>query len=259
MTELENEFTSPEDVTPEPETTGLDIDPIKSPGDIAEPMLPAEETIPEVIESEPEQEPVPEPEEPKGESKVRLFFRRLLRWTLGLLIIFGLGFLTAVFALYRPELQKYNQNLDKIRGELTSAQEQLDKNETEYQNQITELENQVATLKPLASANEELMTEQNGYQLHTAILNARLDVAYAQLALAADDTARARVVLTKTSDTLLMINDLLPENQQGVIVALEQRLDLVLSEVEEDPYAAQSDLDVLEKGLLELEDALFGE
>jgi len=256
MTELENGTT-----TPEPETTGLEIDPIKSPGDSVEPAYPVVEPTPPVVETTPpvvEPEPEPEPEEPKKVNKVRRFLRNLLRWVLSILIVFGLGFLTAIFAIYRPELQIYQEQLNQSANELTSVQEQLAEKETTYQSLIAELEGQVDTLQPLADENQALVAVQNEHQLHTAILDARLDVANAQLALAGDDTAMANVILAQTGETLATINSLLPDNQKELATAMEQRLELVLSEIEEDPFAAQSDLDVLEKALLELEDALFG-
>ena len=56
---------------------------------------------------------------PKEESRVRIFFRRLIRWTAGLLIVFGLGFITALFAIYYP---KVNQ-LDQAQSSQVSANE----------------------------------------------------------------------------------------------------------------------------------------
>lgn len=247
MTELENEFTPPEGTT-------LDIDPIKSPGDIVAPEIPAEEPIVEAVEPIVE----PEPEEPKKENKFRRFLRNLLRWTLGILIVFGVGFLTAIFAVYRPEVQNYQNGLNQTGKELEAAQEVLTESQTQYESRIAELEQQVETLNPLAVDNEDLLAIQDEYLLRIAILDARLDVANTQLALVGDDQARARVLLAKTGETLATIHNLMPENQRELVTAMEQRLDLVLTEIEDDPYAAQSDLDVLEKSLLELEDALFG-
>ncbi len=250
MTEVENGITPPEGTALEPEASSLNIDPIKSPGDVVEPTPPAQEPIPE---------PEPEPEQPKKTGRVRRFFRNLIRWTLSILIIFGIGFLVAVFVLYRPEIEKYQSQLNQANSELAAVQDQMAVSLTEYENQIAELENQVATLTPLAVDNEDLLAVQDGYLLQIAVLDARLDVANAQLALVGDDAARARVVLTRTADSLKSIGELLPENQKEIATSMEQRLELVLDELEEDPFVAQSDLDVLEKGLLELEDALFSE
>ncbi|MBE9524806.1 MAG: hypothetical protein IMY76_06880, partial [Chloroflexi bacterium] len=68
----------------------------------------------------------------------------------------------------------------------------------------------------------------------------------------------ALLALEKTDETLALIKSLLPVEQRDVVVAMEQRLELVLTEIAEDPYAAGSDLNVLATSLLQLEDATFG-
>ena len=138
MTEFDNEY-----ATPEPETSGLEIEPTRYSQESVSPSPPVEEKIPPVVEPE----PAPQPEEPKKANKVRRFLRNLLRWILGLLIVFGFGFLTAVFVIYRPELQAYQEQLNQTSVELTTVQEQLVENETTYQNSIAELEDQVAALQ----------------------------------------------------------------------------------------------------------------
>jgi|SaaInl7_200m_RNA_FD_contig_71_301675_length_1017_multi_3_in_0_out_0_1 hypothetical protein len=249
MTEPDNEY-----ATPEPESSGLEREPTRYSQESVSPPHPVAEPIPPVVEPVTE----PEPEVPKKVNKVRRFLRNLLRWILGILIVFGFGFLTAVLVIYRPELLASREQLKQTSIELTSVQEQLVETETTYQNSIAVLEDQVAALQPLADENQSLLAIQNEHQLHTAILDARLDVANAQLALTGGDTALANVILAQTGETLTTISSLMPENQQELVTTMEARLELILSELEEDPFAAQSDLDVLEKALLELEDALFG-
>ncbi len=198
-----------------------------------------EEEAPQAGEEEIEQ---PEEEAPKEESKARRFFRLTLRWILSVMIVFGLGYLTAIFALYRPTTQELGQ----MRGELKAARDQIDT-----------LEARVEELKPLEAENEELLAAQDEYELHIAILNARLDVAMAQMALVQGDIAKAQITLRNTDETLAKIKNLLPESQSEIVTAMEERLELTLSEIEDDPYAAQSDLDVLATNLLQLEDSLF--
>jgi hypothetical protein len=216
-----------------------------------EPSLPIEDYSAKETEEETAQataEEIEQPEEeapeeaPKEESKARRFFRLALRWVLGVLIVYGLGYLTAIFALYRPTTQELGQT----RGELEAARDQ-----------INSLEARVEELKPLEAENEELLAAQDEYELHIAILNARLDVAMARLALAQDDIAKAQITLRNTDETLAKIKTLFPEAQSEIVTAMEDRLELTLSEIEDDPYAAQSDLDVLATNLLQLEDSLF--
>jgi len=211
-----------------------------------EPVVPVEEIPPEVSE--------PEEGAPKDESKARRFFRMLLRWTLGLLIVFGVGFLTAVYMLYRPEVQLNRELQNQLQSQQQAAEQQV----AELESQIGELEAQVDDLSPLAAENEELLAAQVEFEVHISILDARMDVSNALLALAMDDPAKARVSLDRTGETLANLSSLLPADQRGMVTSMEQRLELALTEIEADPYAAKSDLDVLAKSLLELEDSLFG-
>ncbi len=259
MTELENEIPtvdeSGEEISPaetEPESSAT----LAEPSEITEPNVPVEEAPVEDTQPEPEPEPGAgvEAEAPKEESKVRRFFRLLVRWTLGLLIVFGLGFLTAVYLLYQPEVQSNRVLQNQIQAEQQTAGEQA----ADLESQIGELQAQIDDLRPLAEENEALLAVQDGFELHIAILDARLDVSNALLALAVDDPARARVSLERTGEALTKVERLLPADQREIVTALQNRLELALNEMEDDPYAAQSDLDVLAKRLLEMEDGLFG-
>ena len=128
----------------------------------------------------------------------------------------------------------------------------------ELESQIGLLESQIESLQPLATENEQLLAVQDEFELHISILDARVDVANALLALATDDSARARVALERTGETLAKISSLLPDDQREIVSSMDQRLELALDGMEDASYVAQSDLDVLTKLLLELEDSLFG-
>lgn len=189
------------------------------------------------------------------ESKSRRFFRRLIRWAAGILIVFGLGLLAAIFLLYRPEAQKAEAAQQAAQAELSQAHAQV----TDLESQVAGLQEQIASLQPLKETNTQLLAAQDSLNLHIAILDARLDVANALLALAEQDGARALVILAQTDTTLDRIGQLLAPEQLNTITSMKQRLELVLTEIEVDPYAAQSDLDVLATNLLQLQDALITE
>lgn len=189
------------------------------------------------------------------ESKGRRFFRKFIRWTVGLLIVFGLGLLTGIFLLYQPATRENSQNVAQWTVEMDAANAQI----ADLQDQISDLNEQVLALEPLKDANNELLAAQDGYQLHIAILDARVDVTSALLAMAGGEDAVARITLEKTAGTLDKISKLLEADQREVITSMKGRLDLVMGEIDEDPYAAQSDLDVLSTNLLQLEDSLFKE
>ena len=151
-----------------------------------------------------EQQPIyPEVETP-GEPRGRLHrvFRHGIRWTVGVLIIFGLGLLAGIFLLYRPAVQEAENTSLKFSGELATANQRI----AELENKISNLNNEITSLQPLREKNQELVADNEQLRLHIAILDARVDVSNAQLALEADDNAQARVMLNQTSQTLSLIH-----------------------------------------------------
>lgn len=214
----------------------------------------AEET-PETTVATIDAEEEPHPEEAEAEGRVRTIFRKGIRWTVGLLIIFGLGLLTGIFGFYRPALLEAKNSADIMQAEIATANEKI----TALENQVADLEAEIAGLQPLKTRNEELLAEQKKLNLNIAILDARVDVANAQLALNEQDNTQARIILDQTSNTLNTINQLLESDQKEIVSDLKQRLDLVLEELDDDSFAAQSDMDVLETKLLQLQDSLFGD
>jgi len=185
----------------------------------------------------------PELEEPKPESKARVFFRKLFRLTLGFLIIFGIGLSVAAYTIYKPAVAEQNRTV----GELEDAQAQ-----------ITDLGAQISTLQSAAVESDAKLAVQSNFELHVAVLNARVDVANASLMIVEDNAAGALLALEKTDETLTRIKSLMPVEQGEVVTSMQQRLELVLTEIAENPYAAGSDLNVLSTDLLGLEDATFG-
>ncbi len=147
--------------------------------DAAETPIPLEPdtTEPETMEPETTAAPLsPDAEAPKAESKVRVFFRKLFRWSLGILIIFGIGFAVASLTIFKTERDK--QELTSL--ELADARAQI----VDLSAQISTL--QSAVIESDAKLSEQL-SEQENFALHVAILSARVDVANAHLALADDN------------------------------------------------------------------------
>jgi hypothetical protein len=186
---------------------------------------------------------------PPDESRLRRFVWRTARWVLGLLVVFMLGFLTAIYGLYRPALnerQSVERQLSDSQEETASLQSELDA----AQGQIDDLQARIEELSSLETLNQEL-------ELHVNILSARSDVISARLALANDDPSRSRAALARTGETLNTLQDLLAADQSDLVTDMQDRLELVLSEIDEDTFAADSDLGVLERSLLELENDYF--
>jgi hypothetical protein len=214
----------------------------------AEPALTDQETEP-VIPAEEEAPP------PKEESRIRRFFRRLIRWTAGLLIIFGLGFITAVFTIYYPKVNE----LDNSKAELSTSDTTI----ADLQDRVDSLQGQIDSITAqnanYETRNQELLAEQNTLDLQLAILTARMDVANAQVALYAKNPVQGRIHLENTSNTLATIVTLLPAEQQDVVKPMQSRLELASGEIISDPQTAIADLTILASNLLELETSLLGE
>jgi peptidoglycan hydrolase CwlO-like protein len=188
-------------------------------------------------------------EVPQEESRTRRFFLRLLRWSVGLLVIFGLGIIATILVFYQPkvdELAKTNQELANANDEILSLQ-----------NQIEDLEAEISSLSALEERNQVLQDELELADLHIHILSARADVHAAQFALSTDDVARAQLQLNQTPTTLAELRQMLKPGERQVVDSMLQRLELASGGIEDDPFAAQSDLEVLANSLAQLENTYF--
>jgi hypothetical protein len=186
--------------------------------------------------------PPAKPEKGKAEKKPLSLSTRIFRWFLWFLILFGGGMVLSLFLFYIPQ----SNELSLVRAELNKASQQA-----------SSLQEQLDSKAPLETQNQDLQTQLKTSTLHVNLLSARLDVALAQYYLAKNDPANARVSLSKTDATLANLGTLLPAGQSKVVSDMQSRLKLALGEIESNAYAAQSDLDVLTKALLELENAYF--
>jgi hypothetical protein len=193
-------------------------------------------------ETPPPAVPPAKPEKGKAEKKPLPLRIRLFRWFLWFLILFGGGMLLSLLLFYIPK----SNELSLIRADLNKANQQA-----------SSLQDQLDSTKPLETQNQDLQTQLKASQLHVNLLSARLDVALAQYYLAKNDPANARVSLSKTDGTLTTLATLLPSNQSADVRDMQSRLKQAISEIENKPYDAQSDLDVLSRHLLELENAYF--
>ncbi len=234
---------------PENEQTTPDAGENETPDYSAEPV----EIFPETEQPSDEGQAAEEAEPPKKESRVRRFFRKLFRWTLGILVIIGLGFLAAVFLIYQPKVAELNQayaNLEDVQATLTAQDAQI----ADLENQVASLEQQ---LENLQGENTTLLNIQSGCQLHIALLQARANVIEAQVALYAENPTQARTLLEDTGELLNSVETMLSKDMQDVIAPLQARLDLALSELETAPDTAIKDLSILAGDLLEIENTPF--
>ncbi|MGB9641155.1 MAG: hypothetical protein ACPL4H_09600 [Anaerolineales bacterium] len=177
----------------------------------------------------------------KKESAAGRFFRRMLRWTLGILIVFGLGVISTLYVWFLP-LRQANVALNK---ELIAAKEQI----TQLKQQLAD---QTAQQKKAQQEIDQLKLADYQSQIKTA----QLEVANARIALYQNDPNQALTALEKVASMLSSLQIKLPQDQQTRIADLQARLDLAKREIKDNTYAAQSDLDVLAQGLNSLSEML---
>jgi len=203
------------------------------------------DTVDEEKQNEKPVSTIPEATKDKGSpppSRLNRITLRLLRLLLGILILMGLGAVLVIYTLYLPTRQK-----------LIDSQEQVE----QADQRVTELEGEVGGLSTFEEQNQDLLVELDKSRLQVAILSARADVSAAQLALALNNPAKARLALSKTPETLKKLESMLEPGKKKLAEDMQARLDLAVKEIGENAYAANSDLDVLATGLLELENAFF--
>jgi uncharacterized protein YeeX (DUF496 family) len=221
-------------IEPEEEFSGEVLAPIEKPTDDGEPPI---ERAPEVVE----------------ESRGKSFFRQALRVALACVIVFGIGAILVIFLLYIPERQKSTQSSQ----DLAQASQTIDLMQSQITDLEAELRNERDRYETLLSKNQELSSALDMAELQVVIIGMRTDIANARLAIAADDSGQALVILTNMPKSFDNMEILLPGRDAVIVANLRERLELVLGEIERDAYAADSDLDVLDKALLELENNYF--
>jgi len=223
------------------------IDDLEKKIDKAEMEADVEESINEVesitsFESEVEESLEETPVEKKKPGKAQLIFRKILIWMVVIVIAFAGGFFVDAALRYQPEKAKVAQ----LSEEITSAE-----------GEITSLEAEIDRLSVFEDQNVGLREEISDINTHITILSARAAVADATLALEQNRLADAKFSLTKVGSTLETLKQMLNEDQVEVVVNMLQRHQLILIELEDDSFSAQTDMEVLASKLNALENTMF--
>lgn len=209
-------------------------------GDTAEQQIVTDSAEPSAESVDAEVESLPD-DEATEESRVGRFFKRALRWVVAMLIVFSLGVVAMQFVRVRPlidERDSLNQSLSEVQATQQDLQAELDR------------------LKGVEEENQALIETLQQTEVKLALLNILVDVTRAQLALAQEDPVRVAAALQGTGEKITTLRDLM---QDSDLEGIRERLVLVLSEVDGDPFAAERDLEILANTLLEIERDLFGE
>ncbi len=179
----------------------------------------------------------------KEESRVRHFFRHLARWTLGVLIVLGIGFVAALLLFYMP----LRRQAAAQTNELNAAQ-----------SRISQLESQLAEKSQLEKAYQESLQRLKQADLQNDMLNLQMEIATARIALYENKKDQAQIALQNASAILKAIQSRASASQRAALSEMETRLNLAMSGLEKDTFAAQSDLNVLARSLSEFSASLAG-
>ncbi|OGO33591.1 MAG: hypothetical protein A2Z16_08810 [Chloroflexi bacterium RBG_16_54_18] len=181
-------------------------------------------------------------ESPKPEKRPLSIWRRMFRILLVMLIIFGLGAILVIFTLYRP-----------LRERLFRAETRIEELTDRSASEINSAKEEINRLSSIEDKFGDTQAELDELVLHNLILKIRLDLMSAKLALVSDDPQEASQALHETADRIADLKKLAGSQQQKNVENLETRLELVLTEIDEETFAAISDLDVMLDILEELE------
>jgi len=189
----------------------------------------------------------------KEESRTKRFLRKLFRWILGILIVFGLGFLTAVVVYYRPA----HRQLEATLLEKQTAMETVSSQKAKIADLESKIRKQQDELDYLKNTNLKLKVENSQKSLQVALTKANVSTSKALVFLLEKKTTESRKALTETSELIKEIKTLLPDSQSKNIDSIEKRLNLVISEIRTNPSTAHDDLNIMLKELAKIEHTLF--
>jgi len=172
--------------------------------------------------------------------------KRIMRWMLWLIVVFGLGATVMAIFFYVPLQQK----LSAAEANSTASAQKL----SDYEKKI---ENLTAQKTDLENKNKDFQSQLDQAHLRLALINAKSDIMAASLAVSAGDSAGARLSLEKAAVDMQVLTGLLKGGALSEVLAtLQQRLEQVKSKVNSDVMTAQPDLDILLDNLSKLEDAV---
>ncbi|MFN3308120.1 MAG: hypothetical protein ACK44E_02845 [Anaerolineales bacterium] len=192
--------------------------------ELAEAALPGEEAI----------APSPPAPIPQTESRFRRFLRQLVRWTLGILILLGIGFVAALLLLYMP----MRREAAAIAAELSATRTRLE-----------EAEKDLAAKAQMEKLYQDAVERLKRADFENNLLHLQMEIASARIYLYEDKKGLAATALQNARSILKALQITASPAQRTALNEMEVRLNLAISGLEKDTYAAQSDLDVLARSL----------
>lgn len=119
--------------------------------------------------------------------------------------------------------------------------------------------NIAATQIAVTQQPENVKSEQNQSSisdLENTVLSAESYVNTARVSLANNKIADAKIALNNTTGLLKKLREMLAPDQQGFAEDMQSRLTMAIAELDNNKYAAQSDLEILANSLSQLKSSL---
>ena len=195
------------------------------------------------VAKEPRATEVAEETVAKQENKFKHFLKKSLRGFLVYLVVFIAGYLVASYIAVKP-----------LKAELVHKNVETQTME----DQIANLQSELDSLSDLQTENSELQAQVDFLNTRVVLMSALTDVHAAQFALALENPANAKLQLANTANSIDILDSLLGDDRDGTLEGMRQRLDLALTGMDADLFAAQSDLEVLANSLISLDNDLRG-
>jgi hypothetical protein len=176
------------------------------------------------------------------ETRLGRFNRAASRWAALVLSLFALGLLAGYWLLYRPAAQSL-------------AQTQANYRQT-YQDLVTtQKKDQDLTATNASLSNQVLSLNQNYDRAsqHIQLLQLIKVLQTAHISLDNQDPTAARQMLIASRPTFNNLAPAIDKVSPGTSKSMQTRLDLILSEIDQNAKTAAADLDVLVGQLLDFE------
>jgi len=180
--------------------------------------IPQPEAESQAAAEQPQSPPKPE----KAEKKKPGFFRKVWRAVLVALVLFGLGFVTAAWFLYKPAHQ--------VATTVPTLQAQI----AADQSKISDLQKQVTSLQ------DEIQSQQDTVQqakMRVAFAEALKSAYAARLALAENDATGANIQIAALEKALHTLQDTVPDAQKSTIGDLLSQAADIRSKLDSPAYA----------------------
>lgn len=190
---------------------------------------------------------------PESREKRSSVWRRVLWTGGGMLLMLLLGgilvyafFYTNLEADYIEkdnQLRQANQQIEELQGQNEALSGEVD----DLKKQVQGLEDERQLL------NQALDTR----DAHIALLRLLADVYAARSALTNGDAETALLFLSQADEKVQLLGEYLDSQASGSVSNMQKRLELVRTEMEEQPELALQDLDTLANTLAQLESTFF--